>query len=976
MDKPYLPGATYHGFRLLEHRFVPEQNADCYRFEHLKSGASLLKMVCDDPNKTFCIGFRTFPESDNGAPHILEHSVLNGSEGFPVKSPFDILLKGSLSTFLNAFTSKDYTMYPVASMNSKDYFNLMHVYLDAVFNPLIYRDRRIFMQEGWHLELMGKEEPVTYTGVVYNEMLGSFSNPLREMWYQVFRHLFPDNAYGFESGGHPDSIPSLTYEEFLRFHEKYYHPENSYIFLYGNAETDRELSFLDSAYLSRFDRTNRREGIALQPPFPAMKEVTASYPVLEESDTAGQTYLSYSFTAGLNTDLALTLALDLLCELLVNQESAPVRLALAEAGIGKDVSASSSNFLQHAVQIMAIQADPSDRQRFPDIIRETLKRVAEEGIDKQEIEGVINRTEFRLREGEDAQKGLTCLNMALPRWFFADDPITGLAFEAPLAEVKQALTTRYLEEIMERYFIGNPHSLLLSLEPSPGLDKKRQARVAAELAEKRSGMDSQALEGLIAETQQLIEHQQREDTPEALASVPMLDRSDIEPAASFYHARPFDIDGLPALACEQFTNDIAYVQLHFDLRVLPQELIPYASLLSHLLGSLNTEKHSFGDISKALNIDTGGFYASLRTYLPGFDERRMLPKFVVAAKALSPKTDRMFELAGEILTQTVYKDPERVKTVLARHLSQVETQLKGNGFHVASRRMASYISKQGAFNELTTGLTYYRFLSALMKEFEHDPGQVLDQMAKTASLLFCRDNLLVACTGTAGDIEKTVAGLPILTGTLNAPASPLQPWDLAPAETRNEGLMATSNVQYVIKGSNYKSLGYSWSGKMRVLSQVLSTDWLQTRIRVVGGAYGGFSSITPGGTFTLNSYRDPNLAATLENYDRTPAYLSSFEAADVAMTRYIIGTIADLDSPLTPSQRGDLAITHYLNGRTEADVQQDRDAVLSVTSADIRNFAGMVEDILRQDTFCVYGGSERIRAESGRFRALVNVENL
>jgi len=387
MEKIYLPGNIYHGFRLIEKRFVREVNAECLHFGHVKSGASLLKICSDDPNKTFCIGFKTFPASDNGAPHILEHAVLNGSKSFPVKSPFDVLLKGSLNTFLNAFTSKDYTMYPVASMNEKDYFNLMHIYLDAVFNTLIHDDPRIFMQEGWHHELASPDEKLQYTGVVYNEMKGAFSNPQQELWYQTFRHLFPDNAYGNESGGRPGAIPTLSSEEFLDFHTRFYHPENSYIFLYGNADTDRELSFLDSAYLDKYELRGLPATIDYQPPFQGMKTVTEYYPLMEGSETTEQTFLTWNVVAGYNTDPALTMALDVLCEVLVNQESAPVRLALLEAGIGQDVIASSSNFMQHAVQIAAFNANPADREPFVEIILRELRKAASGGLNKADRRG-------------------------------------------------------------------------------------------------------------------------------------------------------------------------------------------------------------------------------------------------------------------------------------------------------------------------------------------------------------------------------------------------------------------------------------------------------------------------------------------------------------------------------------------------------------------------------------------------------------
>ncbi|MCX6277637.1 MAG: insulinase family protein [Bacteroidetes bacterium] len=973
MASKYISGNIYHGFLLAEQRFITEINAECLQFNHVKSGARLLKIISDDANKTFSIGFKTFPESDNGAPHIMEHSVLNGSKSFPVKSPFDVLIKGSLSTFLNAFTSKDFTMYPVASMNDRDYFNLMHVYLDAVFKPLIYDDPRILKQEGWHYELTGLDEPLRYTGVVYNEMKGSFSNPQRELWYQVFRHLFPDNAYGHESGGTPAAIPTLTISEFLQFHQKYYHPENSYIFLYGNADLDEELTFIDNSYLEKFEKTGNAITIEDQPPFNAMHDVTEYYQFLGEAEAASQTFLTYNFVAGQNTDLALTLALDVLCEVLVNQESAPLRLALAAQGIGQDVSASSSNFKQHAVQIAAINANPGEKQKFLEIIVDTLRKVVSEGLNKEEIEGVINRIEFRLREGDDAQKGLTYLNMALPGWFFADDPFAGLEYEKPLAEVKKALTTDYLETIIRKYFLDNPHTLLLSLEPSITLEKERNDAMEEALQKYKATLTTGDLENLVIETNQLIEYQQREDAPEALASIPMLEIGDIATKAIFYTVDQQVIAGIPALTYEQFTNDVVYVNLLFNMHVVPWELIPYTSLLSTVIGAMNTKNYSFGELNKLLNIHTGGFFTSPRIYLIKSDDDQMLPKFVVSSKAMNHKVGKLFELAGEILTNTIYDDKERLKTVLMRHYSQLDSQMKGNGFQVAGSRFASYISNQGMLREVSGGLTYYWFVTDLLRNFDAMYPKICDNLKLVSSLLFNWNNLQATVSGTKKDQAAFSIGLDQLARQLPGGSSSLEKWDFSVGNI-NEGIMAASNVQYVIKGYNFKKLGYRWNGKMRVLKQILSTDWLQTRIRVIGGAYGGFCSVSPNGNLTFNSYRDPNLKATIDNFNETAEYLSSFSADPHSMTRYIIGVIAEMDAPLTPSQKADQAITLFLSQRTAEDIQLDRDAVLSTTREDICGFKQMVADVLNQNTLCVYGNSDRLTTDQSLFNSLVKID--
>ena len=486
---------SFPGYKLIEKRFVKEVNADCYLLEHEKSGARILKIAAADPNKTFNIAFKTFPDSDCGTPHIIEHCVLNGSKNFPVKSPFDVLSKGSLNTFINAFTGDDFTMYPEASMNTKDYFNLMHVYLDAVFNPLMDTDTRILKQEGWHYELMSKDAPVEYRGVVYNEMKGAFSNPERILNFQMYKNLFPDNAYGFEAGGYPEAIPNLTQEDFVAFYKKHYHPENSFILLYGDADLAQELKFIDENYLSKYTKTGQKASIQDQKPFDAMKELTAYYASAEGQSAQNQTYLSLGMVCGQNSDEALSMALETIAEVVVNQESAPLRLELQKAGIGQDVYASVDKVKQMVFQINVQNANAADKEKFKEIVFRVLNEQVQKGIDKQVIEGVLNRTEFSLREGNDAQKGLSCAFRTLNAEFFANDPFIGLEYEKPLAEVKKALTTPYLEEIIKKYLLGNPHSLLLTVEPKQGLDKEAHEKTISKLKDYKASLDEKGIAG-------------------------------------------------------------------------------------------------------------------------------------------------------------------------------------------------------------------------------------------------------------------------------------------------------------------------------------------------------------------------------------------------------------------------------------------------------------------------------------------------
>lgn len=969
----YKEGSTYYGFRLIEKRFVEEINSDCYLFEHVKSGARLIKFAATDANKTFCIGFKTTPESDCGTPHIMEHSVLNGSKNFPVKSPFDVLAKGSLNTFLNAMTGSDITVYPVASMNNKDYFNLMHVYLDAVLNPLISDDPRILKQEGWHHELENEDSPVIYKGVVYNEMKGAFSSPTRELGYLVDKNLFPDNCYGFSSGGYPMAIPTLTYENFLDFYRKYYHPSNSYIFLYGDADLDEELSFINEFYLSNYEKSTDIASISLQKPFNEMKKVTGYYPISEGSDTENQTYLNLSWVIGEGKDQALGMALDVLSDVLVNHESGPIRLALQEAGIGRDVFSYYDDYKQNVLHIRVQNANASDTDIFYDIVEKTLIETAEKGIDKGKIEGIINRMEFRLREGDNAQKGLTYIFQAINGWFYADDPFLSLEWEKPLAKVKTALETDLLESIIRDEILDNPHSLLLTMEPKSGLENERNKIIAAECADYKAKLTEAEIKTLIEETEALVEYQKREDTPETLATIPLLKLTDVNPKAEWYQITEKSVGEVPELFYETFSNGVVYTRLLFDSQVLTQEMIPYAALLTEVLGSLNTENYNYGDLDNELNIHTGGFNTNLNTYLENRKDENMLPKFEVFSKAMNTKVDKLFELTEEIINHTIFSDKDRLKTVLTRHQSRLDANIKNNSYGYAVTRLTSYYSNRGMFNELTGGIEYYWFVTDLVNNFDKNAEHIIENLQKAASQLFTKDNLIVTVTCGKDDLLNFNEELEQFLNLLLEDKTEYESWNFV-LDNKNEGFLTASKVQYVLKGYDYKKLGYDWNGKIRVMNQVLSREWLTNQIRVIGGAYGGFCNFSPSGQVYFASYRDPNLKETIDNFDGSTEFLNEFEPSEDAMTRFIIGTIARTDRPLKPSAEGNVAVSRYLEKVTQADIQMERDEVLSTTPEDIREMNNLVADILKQNTICVYGNEEKVRSNIGLFKTITKID--
>lgn len=964
---------SYPGYRLIEKRFIKEINAECYLLEHEKSGARVLKIAANDPNKTFSIAFSTIPVADAGTPHIMEHSVLNGSKNFPVKSPFDILSKGSLNTYLNALTSDDFTLYPVASLNEKDYFNLMHVYLDAVFYPRIYDDPRILMQEGWHFELTDKDAPLEYKGVVYNEMKGSFSNPERELWYQIQKELFPENGYRYSSGGYPSAIPTLTNEAFIDFHKKNYHPSNSYIFLYGDADLAKELEFIDREYLKNFDRIVLPAKTLPNPAFAEVKQVSAFYPVMEGAPTEKQTYLALNWVIGSGADPVMTMTLDVLGDVLVNHESAPVRKALQEAGIGSDVYATNQGMLQNVFSIVVQNADPSEKDKFRKIVISTLEKVCADKIDRETLQGSINRLEFRLREGNNAQKGLLYNFRSIYTWLYTENPFAPLEYEKQLAVLKETMGNTVLESLIKKEMISNNYCLLLDLQPKPGLDNELSEKTRKELDAIKNAMNEAQIDSVVEQTKALIAFQQKEDSPEAIATIPMLQISDINKEAIWFEASRKDVSGVPMLHFNEFTNGIVYLNLWFDLRVLPEDKLPYAALLTQLLGKLDAGNLDYEKLDKSININTGGFSVAMAAYLPKHEDANISPNLKVQLKTTPEKLDTALSLLGNIITATKFDNNERLLELLKRHQSQLESNVTQNGYGVAAMRLESYYSHRGIFAEKTRGMDYYWFITDLSKKFKDDPKPIVQNLLDVYNALFSKSNLTAGATCDDADFKKYTDKFEVLVSTMNNNSVNKNEWKLEP-KALNEGILTASKVQYVLQGYDYNKLGMKWNGKWNVLNQVLSTDWLQTQVRVIGGAYGGFTNINKNGTLYFASYRDPNLTETLDNYNHTVDYLTKFEADSAMMTRYIIGTIANFDYPMTPAEKGEQAFKWYFEEVTNDEVQAEREAILSTTAADIRGMSGAVEKILAKQVYCVYGNEAKLNAHKSLFNNLVKLQ--
>jgi len=967
-------GTIYNGFRLEEEKKVDDINSIAQIFYHEKSGARLLYLKNDDDNKVFSITFRTPPKDSTGVAHIVEHSVLCGSRKFPMKEPFVELIKGSLNTYLNAMTFPDKTMYPVASRNEKDFRNLMNVYLDAVFYPNISKCPETLMQEGWHYELENQQGEITYKGVVYNEMKGVFSSPDAILDNKIFQSLFPDTAYGVESGGDPDDIPSLTQEQFISFHEQYYHPSNGYIFLYGNLDILDNLKFLNEAYLSSFDKKQVTSQIALQPAFAEKIEQTFDYSIAPTDTKEDKTFMSMNFVLGQATNSEVCLAFQILEYLLLETPAAPLKKVLLEAGLGKDVVGTFvRSILQPTFGIVVTGTNEEEREKFIQVVYQELKRLVVEGIDKKLIEACINIFEFTLREANygSRPKGLVYNIKCMDSWLYDESPLIHLEYTTILEKIKSGLTTNYFEQLIEQYLLNNNHQALIILRPKHGLTEEHDAEVRKHLASYKASLSSEEINKLIEQTAQLKLRQQIMDSPEVLATIPLLTLADIETKAEELPLVEKQEQGVPVLFHPLFTNEIAYMSMYFDTRIVPQSQLPYVYLLAEILGKVATQQYDYAELSNEININTGGIGFDVAVYTENSNDEEYLPKFIVKGKSLIGKLPQLFKLFEQIIGHSRFDSSKRMQEIVQEIKSNWDMNLFRRGQQLATNRVLSYFSPIAQYNEMGM-LNFYDFVADLEKDFTAKSEELYSNLEMVSKLIFNKENLLVSIIAEESHYMKFKESFAEFVPCLASEKVTIQKYKFDVSQS-NEGLMTSGKVQYVVKGANYRKLGYTYHGSLKVLETILRYDYLWTRVRVQGGAYGGFAKFERNGNMVLGSYRDPNLVETLAVYNETPLYLRKFAVDEREMTKYIIGTMSQLDAPLTSSQKGDRAANHYIRKINQVDIQEERNEILATRQADICKLADLVEAAMKQNYLCVFGNEQKIKENESIFNHLTSV---
>ncbi len=962
-------------YEVIEQKELKDIASTGYLLTHIKTGARIAIIENDDNNKVFSIGFRTPPTDSTGVAHILEHSVLCGSREFPLKDPFVELVKGSLNTFLNAMTFPDKTLYPIASTNDSDFRNLMHVYLDAVFYPNVYKNESIFRQEGWHYEY-DEEGKLIINGVVYNEMKGARSSAEDIISSESMFSLFPDNSYGNEYGGDPDYIPSLTYEQFLDFHRRYYHPSNSYIYLYGNGDMLSDLEFIDRKYLSRFNRLDIDSSVAPQKPFSQPVKVMKQCPLSQGENADENTFFSVNFALDEALDAKTRLAIEMIDYALVSNPGAPLRKILVEQGVVGDVSSRyETSVRQPFYSIVGKDAAMSMETRFGQLITETVENVAKKGFDKNALRAAIDSSEFRYREADYGRypKGLMYGINMLDSWLYDDNrPFDYIEAEDAYEFLRENIETGYFEKLLRKYFIGNKHKSYVCVRPTEGVQENRDNELRKTLDEIRASFteaDKKAVDKII---EGLNKFRDTPDSEAAIKSLPMLTRADLKREIEPLCNDISDVDSVPFIFHEIDTRKIGYLRLAFKTDKIGTQYLHYVGLLRDVLSMVDTKEHRYEELNPMIDLVMGGFNISTENYPLFHEKERFVSTFEVKAKYFNERSAESFDLIKEILFDSEFSDLRRIKDILVEIKNSMQSGFLGAGHSIAASRALSSVSKSAAFSDLIQGVSYYRFICALLNDYDAQAGDMTENLKYVLGLVLRPENLIVDFTGDRAEAdllkERIASFKDELFTEKHRPAS--QNIDLVRS---NEGLITSGQVVFVCRAGRYDRHGLKFTGALKVLKVFLGYDYLWMNVRVKGGAYGVMNAFTPAGTGFFVSYRDPNLTKTVDVYEGAAEAVANFNEDERGMTKLIIGTVSDMDMPLTPSARGARSFNSYMSGITEEDLQRTRDEVLDCTPEDIRKCSEYISEMMADKKLVVVGNEKIIRENEKLFGKLENL---
>lgn len=963
-------------YEILEKRFIEDIGCEAVRLRHKKTGARVALLSCNDNNKVFYIGFRTPPADSTGVAHITEHSVLCGSKEFPVKDPFVELAKGSLNTFLNAMTYPDKTVYPVASCNDADFQNLVHVYLDAVFYPNTYINESIFRQEGWHYEF-DDEGKLFVNGVVYNEMKGAFSSPDDVLSREIMNALYPDTAYGVESGGDPEVIPELTYEQFLDFHRAYYHPSNSYIYLYGDMDMVEKLDYIDKEYLSKFDYREVDSELKMQAAFTEEKSVHKYCNLNEGENPDENTFLSLTYSIGNAINNHTTnVAMQIIDYALTGNPGAPLKKALVERGIGNDCySWFDDGLLQPMFSIGAKDTQVDKVEAFKETIREVLEGIVENGFDKKSLLAAINHYEFRYREADFGNHpkgliyGLNCFNT----WLYDDArPFDTLELVETYKFLKDSVESSYFENLVSEYLLDNTHTALVVLEPKLGVEEEREAKLKKRLEEYQASLSEAELEKIKEDYAKLLEFQERVDAPEDLAKLPLLSREDLKREEENFSNIEMSVDDTMVLRHDYQTNGISYLKLMFNYNDLPGKLYPYLSMVRMILGQVDTDNYSYADLNNEIDLALGSLGVNADMYCDSvnLDEYKLEVGF--KTKFLAGSEKRAFELIEEMLFNSHLDDTDRIFEIMNECKSQMQYGLAAGGHSTAMERAGAGVTVPSRLNDISRGVTFYKFLTDLIDNYESRKSEMVSLMKETIKTVFRPENLLV-------DITADEAAACRLGGLIGEFKNKLYTEEVTKERfvpellKDNEGLMTSGQVLYVCRAGNFAKNGLKYTGALKVLKVILGYKYLWENVRVKGGAYGCMCNFSRDGMSYFVSYRDPNLSKTIDVYEKAAEAIENFDFDERTMTQFIIGTVSDLDQPLTPVSKGARSLHAYMTHTSYDMVQESRNQVLDAQPNDIRALGEYIRTFISDNRLVVVGNAAKIKDEERLFDAVSNL---
>ncbi|HVX81350.1 MAG TPA: insulinase family protein [Devosiaceae bacterium] len=965
-------------FELLRDEQIAEVSSRARLYRHRKTGAEILTLANDDENKVFGITFRTPPEDSTGVAHILEHSVLCGSRKYPVKEPFVELLKGSLHTFLNAMTFPDKTVYPVASQNLKDFYNLVDVYLDAVLFPLI--SENTFRQEGWHYELDSTQAPLSYKGVVFNEMKGAYSSPAAVLGKTVQMTLYPDNTYGVNSGGDPAKIPDLTYGYFKNFHDRFYHPSNARIVFYGDDPEEMRLEKLEE-FLGQFDALKVDSSISMQPKFAAPRQIRSTYAAgPDEAQKPNSAMVSVNWMIDPMADQETAIILSLLDFCLVGTSASPLRKALTDSGLGEGLTGSgiADDYLQPMFSVGLKGIEPQNAGKVEALVLETLEALARDGIDRETVEAGVNTLEFQLRENNTGSfpRGIALIFRAMRTWLHDGDPLEPLYFEAALTRVKERLASgeRVFESLIRSQLLDNPHRTTVLLTADPEQAARENADERARLDAARAKMSDEDVAELMAEVRLLRARQEEADPPEELAKIPTLHLADLPRSEKTIPSEESTLGTTRTLFHDLKTSGVIYLDLGFDLHGLDPALLQYVPIFSRALTQTGTAKEDFVSLSQRIGRSTGGIGVGRHvsgTFRPGETAAWLF----LRGKAVPDKVEELLDIAADVLLTPRLDNRERIRQMVLEEKAGFESRLAGMGNSLAGMRVKANLSEADWVVEQLSGVSYLFFLRRLAAEIDSDFDAVAAKLESIRQAVVNRAAAVANVTTDGAAWEKFRPQLSAFLDRLPSRPKVVTPWPV-PAQPIAEGLTMPAQVNFVAKGANIRKLGYEPSGATAVAMTLLNTAYLWDKVRVQGGAYGsgtGFTEVT--GSFIFTSYRDPNLLQTLDTYDQAAGFLRR-EFGEADLSRAIIGVIGRMDAYQLPDAKGYTSLIQTLIGDTAAHRQQRRDEVLGAKVADFRPLADVLAEVAKVGQVAVLGSEAAIKAandERGNFLKVTRV---